>query len=117
MEFSILITNYNKKKYIQKCIKSCINQTYKKELTPQEMRLKKIEMLRKLCEIKTKGFALSKEYDFNSSLEEMEYEFDLLKSFADKRNGVKIFKGGLLQAVSVIEFLNDKYDPFDFHLS
>lgn len=30
MEFSILITNYNKKKYIQKCIKSCINQTYKK---------------------------------------------------------------------------------------
>ena len=47
----------------------------------------------------------------------MEYEFELLKSFADKRNGVKIFKGGLLQAVSVIEFLNDKYDPFDFHLS
>ena len=74
-------------------------------------------MLRKLYEIKTKGFTLSKEYDFNSSLEEMEYEFELLKSFADKRNGVKIFKGGLLQAVSVIEFLNDKYDPFDFHLS
>jgi hypothetical protein len=47
----------------------------------------------------------------------MEYEFELLRSFADKRNGVKIFKGGLLQAVSVIEFLNDKYDPFDFHLS
>jgi hypothetical protein len=94
-----------------------IKPTEKKELTPQELRLKKIEMLRKLCEIKTKGFALSKEYDFNSSLEEMEYEFELLKSFADKRNGVKIFKGGLLQAVSVIEFLNDKYDPFDFHLS
>jgi len=94
-----------------------IKPTEKKELTPQELRLKKIEMLRKLCEIKTKGFALSKEYDFNSSLEEMEYEFELLRSFADKRNGVKIFKGGLLQAVSVIEFLNDKYDPFDFHLS
>jgi hypothetical protein len=89
----------------------------KVELSYQEMRLRKIEMLRKLSEIKTKGFTLSKEYDFNSSLEEMEYEFELLRSFADKRNGVKIFKGGLLQAVSVIEFLNDKYDPFDFHLS
>ena len=89
----------------------------KKELTPQEIRLKKIEMIRKLCEIKAKGFQLSKEYDFNSSLEEMEYEYDLLRSFADKRNGVKIFRGGLLQAVSVVEFLNDKYDPFDFHLS
>lgn len=88
-----------------------------KQLTQQEMRMKKIELLRKLCEIKAKGYELTKEYDFNSSLEEMEYEYELLKSFADKRNGVKIFKNGLLQAVSVVEFLNDKYDPFDFHLS
>ena len=88
-----------------------------KPLTQQEIRMKKIELLRKLCEIKAKGYQLSKDYDFNSSLEEMEYEYELLRSFADKRNGVKIFKNGMLQAVSVIEFLNDKYDPFDFHLS
>ena len=88
-----------------------------KQLTPQENRMKKIELLRKLCEIKAKGYQLSKDYDFNSSLEEMEYEYELLKSFADKRNGVKIFKNGMLQAVSVVEFLNDKYDPFDFQLS
>jgi hypothetical protein len=88
-----------------------------KQLTPQEIRMKKIELLRKLSEIKTKGYKLTKEYDFNSSLEEMEYEYDLLKSFADKRNGVKVFRNGLLQAASVIEFLNDRYDPFDFHLT
>jgi len=88
-----------------------------KPLTQQEIKMKKIELLRKLCEIKAKGFQLTKEYDFNSSLEEMEYEYELLRSFADKRNGVKIFRNGILQAVSVIEFLNDKYDPFDFQLS
>jgi hypothetical protein len=88
-----------------------------KELTLGEIRMKKIEMLRKLSEIKSKGYQLSKDYDFNSSLDEMEYEYDLLKSFADKRNGVKVFKSGLLQVVSLVEFLNDKYDPFDFHLS
>lgn len=88
-----------------------------KQLSPQEIRMKKIELLRKLSEIKTKGYKLTKEYDFNSSLEEMEYEYDLLKSFADKRNGVKVFRNGLLQAASVIEFLNDRYDPFDFHLT
>ena len=77
--------------------------------------MKKIELLRKLSEIKSKGFQLSKEYDYNSSIDEMEYE--LLKSFVDKRNGVKIFKNSLLQVVSVVEFLNDKYDPFEFHLS
>ena len=86
------------------------------QLTPQEIRIKKIELLRKLSEIKSKGFSLTKEYDFNSSIEEMDYEYALLKSFVDKRNSVKVFKSGLLQAVSVIEFLNDKYDPFDFHL-
>ena len=88
-----------------------------KQLTPQEIRMKKIELLRRLSEIKTKGFQLTKDYDFNSSIEEMEYEYELLKSFADKRNGVKMYKNILLQSTSVIEFLNDKYDPFDFHLS
>lgn len=88
----------------------------KKELSPQEVRMKKIELLRKLSELKTKGYDLSKSYDFNSSIEEMEYEFELLKSFANKRNGVKLYKNILLNTVSAVEFLNDKYDPFDFQL-
>lgn len=85
-------------------------------MTPQEVRMKKIELLRKLSEIKTKGFSLTKDYDFNSSIEEMEYEYELLKSFVDKRNGIKVYKNLLLNGVSIVEFLNDKYDPFDFHL-
>ena len=85
-------------------------------LTPQEVRMKKIELLRKLSEIKQKGFKLTKDYDFSSSIEEMEYEYELLKSFVDKRNGSKLYKSILLNGVSIIEFLNEKYDPFDFHL-
>lgn len=87
-----------------------------KQLTPQELRMRKIELLRKLSEIKEKGYSLSKDYDFNSSVEEMEYEYDLLRSFAEKRNGVKMYKNMLLNGVSLVEWLNDKYDPFDFHL-
>lgn len=89
----------------------------KKELTPQEARMKKIELLRKLSELKAKGYELSKSYSFESSIEEMEYEFELLKSFANKRNGVKLYKNILLNTASAIEFLNDKYDPFDFQLT
>jgi len=88
-----------------------------KELSPQEIRMKKIELLRRLSEIKSKGYSLTKEYDFNSSIEEMEYEYGLLKSFADKRNGTKLYKSILLNGISLIEFANDKYDPFDFKLS
>jgi hypothetical protein len=89
----------------------------KKELSPQELRMKKIELLRKLSELKAKGYELSKGYNFDSSIEEMEYEFELLKSFANKRNGVKLYKNILLNTVSAVEFLNDKYDPFDFQLT
>ena len=87
-----------------------------KPLTSQEIRMKKTELLRRLSEIKSKGYTLTKEYDFSSSIDEMEYEYDLLKSFADKRNGVKIYKNILLNGISLMEFLNDKYDPFDFKL-
>ena len=89
----------------------------KVQLSPQEIRMKKIEMLRKLSELKQKGYKLSKDYDFNSSLEDMEYEYDLLKSFANKRNGIKLYKNVLLNVCSVTEFLNDKYDPFNFQLN
>lgn len=88
-----------------------------KKLSPQELRMKKIELLRKLSEIKSKGYELSKNYNFDSSIEEMEYEHELLKSFANKRSGVKLYKNILLNTVSAIEFLNDKFDPFDFHLT
>ena len=86
------------------------------QLSPQETRMKKIELLRKLSEIKQRGFSLTKDYDFSSSLEEMEYEYELLRSFIDKRNGIKLYKSVLLNGASILEFLNDKYDPFDFHL-
>jgi hypothetical protein len=86
-------------------------------ISAQETRMKKIELLRRLSEIKSRGYKLSKEYDFNSSIEEMQYEYDLLKSFAEKRNGIKLYKNILLNVTSAVEFVNEKYDPFDFHLS
>lgn len=86
-------------------------------LSYQELKLKKIEFLRKLSELKAKGYTLTKDYDFNSSLEEMEYEYNLLKSFADKRNGTKIYKNFILNSISALEFANNKYDPFDFELA
>lgn len=89
----------------------------KKTLTAQETRIKKIELLRKLSEIKQKGFDLSKKYDFNSSIEEMEYEYELLKSFASKRQGIKFYKSLLLNCAYGLEFMNDKFDPFDIKLS
>ena len=78
--------------------------------------MKKIDLLRKLSALKTKGYKLTKEYDFNSSIEEMEYEYDLLKSFADRRNGIKLYKNTIINFTNLVEFFNDKYDPFGVQL-
>jgi len=85
-------------------------------LTEKEIKLKKIDMLRKLSELKSKGYELSKEYNFSSSLSEMEYEYELLKSYVDKSNGVKMYKNLLINGVALVEFFNEKYDPFEFQL-
>ena len=84
---------------------------------PQNVNFLKIDFLKKLNELKIKGYTLSKDYNLNSSLEEMDYEYNLIRTYIDKKNGTALFKNSLLHFTSVIEFLNDKYDPFDFHLS
>jgi len=88
----------------------------KANLTPQEIKMRKIELLRKLSELKSKGYQLTKDYSFDSTIEEMEYEYELLRSFADKRNGIKLYKNILVNVSSVIEFMNERYDPFSFKL-
>lgn len=86
------------------------------KLTGQQLRMKKIDLLRKLSDLKAKGFKLTKEYDFNSSIEEMEYEYDLLKSFADRRAGIKLYKNTIINFTNLVEFFNEKYDPFGAEL-
>lgn len=114
---TVKLTPRNSPKPEQPTFKPPTTEPQKKVLSPQEARMRKIELLRKLSELKAKGYELSKSYDFNSSIEEMEYEYELLKSFANKRNGVKLYKNILLNTASAVEFLNDKYDPFDFQLT
>ena len=51
-----------------------------------------------------------------SSLEEMKGEYETLKSEKEKSNSVK-FQGKMLMAcVSGLEFLNNRFDPFDLQL-
>ena len=44
----------------------------------------------------------------------MEYEYELLKSFANKRNGVKLYKNILLNTV-YSKFLNDNMIHLNFN--
>ena len=84
--------------------------------TGKELLKEKFEYLRKLELLEKKGIKLSKKYSMESSLDEMKGEYELLKSEKEKENSKKFQAKILMAFVSGLEFLNNKFDPFDFKL-
>jgi hypothetical protein len=83
------------------------------KLSGKEILKEKFKYLRLLENIEKKGVSLSKKYTMDSHLEEMKGEYETLMSERDKSNSVK-FQGKMLMAcVSGLEFLNNRFDPFD----
>ena len=86
------------------------------QLTKEEMLREKFKFLRKLEALEKKGVELSKKYTMESSLQEMMGEYETIQEEKTKQNSVK-FQGNMLMAViNGIEFLNNRFDPFDIKL-
>ena len=86
------------------------------KLSKDEMLREKFKYLRKLEALEKKGVELSKKYSMDSSLQEMMGEYETIMEEKSKQNSVK-FQGNMLMAViNGIEFLNNKFDPFDVKL-
>ena len=86
------------------------------QLTKEEMLREKFKFLRKLEALEKKGVELSKKYTMESSLQEMMGEYETIMEEKTKLNSVK-FQGNMLMAViNGIEFLNNRFDPFDIKL-
>jgi len=86
------------------------------KLSKDEMLREKFKYLRKLESLEKKGVELSKKYSMDSSLQEMMGEYETIMEEKSKQNSVK-FQGNMLMAViNGIEFLNNKFDPFDVKL-
>lgn len=78
--------------------------------------MKKFKYVRKLEALEKKGVELSKKYTMESSLMEMQGEYETIMEEKSKQNAVK-FQGNMLMAViNGIEFLNGRFDPFDIKL-
>ena len=85
-------------------------------LNKEELLREKFKYVRKLEELENKGVKLSKKYTMESNLQEMQGEYETIVSEKEKQNSVK-FQGKMLMAcITGIEFLNNKFDPFDIKL-
>lgn len=86
------------------------------QLSKKELLAEKFKYLKKLEMIERKGAKLSKKYSMEDGLDEMKGEYELLMSEREKQNSTK-FQGKIMMAcVTALEFLNNKFDPFDFKL-
>ena len=86
------------------------------QLSKEELLKEKFNCLRKLEELENKGIQLSKKYTMESSLLEMKGEYESIKSEKEKKNSVKFQGKMLMAAITGLEFLNNKFDPFDIKL-
>lgn len=87
------------------------------KMSKDETLKEKFKYLKKLEALEKKGVQLSKKYDMESNFNEMKCEYDMIMEEKSKENSVKFQANMLMSIISGIEFLNDKFDPFDVDLS
>ena len=86
------------------------------QLNKEESLKEKFRYLQKLEELEKKGIKLTKRYDMESNLMEMRGEYETIISEKEKKNSVKFQGKMLMAAITGIEFLNTRFDPFDVKL-
>ena len=85
-------------------------------ISREEMLREKLKILRKLEALEAKGVTLSKKYNMDSSLLEMQGEYEIILEEKNRQNAIK-FQGNMMMAVvNGIEFMNNRFDPFDIKL-
>ena len=86
------------------------------KLSKDELLREKFKYLRRLESLEKKGVELTKKYNMDSNLQEMMGEYEMIMSEKTKQNSLK-FQGNMMMAIiNGIEFLNNRFDPFDVKL-
>jgi hypothetical protein len=85
-------------------------------LDEQTQKFKKMEKYAELLSIKNTGIKLTKDYSFNSDYEEMCFEVQYWTNFQKKKDAVNLGKNFMMNAITALEFMNERYDPFGLKL-
>jgi hypothetical protein len=86
------------------------------KMSKEELLREKFKYLRKLEALEKKGVELTKKYNMDSSLTEMQGEYEMIMEEKTKQNSVKFQGNVMMTIINGIEFLNNRFDPFDIKL-
>lgn len=85
-------------------------------LSPEEERKRKTELINKLNRLENKGYSLTKRFTMDNSLDEIQQEFDRLVDAKNLEASLRFQRQCLMGVVTGAEFLNSKFNPFDWEL-
>jgi len=85
-------------------------------LSPEEERKKKMDMINKLNRLQTKGYNLTKKFTMDNSLDEIQTEYDRLLDAKNLEASLRFQRQCLMGVVTGAEFMNGKFNPFDWEL-
>lgn len=88
-----------------------------KEMSKDEMLKEKFRLLKRIQQLEKKyKVEFSKKYTMDSSYAEMKGEYESVMEEKEKVNSIKWHGNMLMMFVNGVEYLNNKWDPFDVNL-
>jgi hypothetical protein len=83
---------------------------------PEEERKEKEELLFKFEKWRRLGINTPKRFNMSSDIEEMKYEYNRIKQQRELESSVNFQRKAMMAFVTGVEYLNNKFDPFDIRL-
>lgn len=83
---------------------------------PEAEKKEKTDYLNKLQRLEAKGFPVSRKYTMDNSLDEIKNEYFRLVDARQLETSIKFQRQMLMGAITGMEWLNGRFDPFDIKL-
>lgn len=85
-------------------------------MSQEEENKKKSELINKLNRLEAKGLPMSKRFTMDNTLQEVQGEYDRLLDAKNMEASIRFQRNTMMSIVSGLEYMNNKFDPFDVKL-
>ena len=92
-----------------------MNSNYSETMVQKVLKEKRT-LLFKLKRYEKKGYKLSHTYSMHSTLEDLRSEYESIRREANLEQGLQVSKNLLISSCSLLEYLNNRFDPMDIVL-
>jgi hypothetical protein len=83
---------------------------------PEQEKKEKIEYINKLNRLEQKGFPVARKFTMDNSLDEIKSEYDRLVDARNLEGSLRFQRQALMGVVTGLEWMNNRFDPFDLNL-